>query len=168
LSLGIWINRNPQGESFRFAELFTGFDDVEAVRGIFGQACSQVLGSTKVHLIEKDGYLRVDNDTGDILICAPYLRTADERHFYLDLIHELVHVRQHQDGKELYDRKYSYVDRPTEIEAYTVAVSEARRIGMNEGEIAEYLKVEWVSDEDFKRMLNTLGVQRPHGARRKA
>jgi hypothetical protein len=50
------------------------------------------------------------------------------------------------------------VDRPTEIEAYRVAVDEARRIGLTEAEVVDYLKVEWVSEEDFHRFLVTLGV----------
>ena len=37
-------------------------------------------------------------------------------------------------------------------------MEEARRIGMTEREIVDYLKVEWVNDEDFKRLLRALGV----------
>lgn len=158
VDLGVAINRAPPGESCKFTDIFVGFDKVGAVRRIFGRKSKEVLESTTIHLVQREGYLRVDNDTGDIIVCEPYLRKADVRHFYLDLIHELVHVRQHLEGKELYDKKYSYVERPTEIEAYSLAVGEARRIGMTEEEIVEYLDVEWVSEEDFKRLLKTVGV----------
>jgi hypothetical protein len=63
------------------------------------------------------------------------------------------------EGKELWDRRYKYVDRPTEIEAYEVAVAEAHRIGLDDDQIAEYLKVEWVSADDFRRFLKTLDVR---------
>lgn len=159
MELKVGIKRDHTGDSCRFTDLFEGFENVGAVRNLFGSRSRAILENTNIRLVQTKGYLRVDNDTGDIIVCAPYLKTSDERHFYLDLIHELVHVRQHHEGKELYDKKYGYVDRPTEIEAYELAVGEARRIGMSEEEIVDYLRVEWVSDEDFRRMLKTLGVR---------
>ncbi len=152
------MTRQSKGKSCFFVELFQGFEKVECVRRIFGSHTREILERVRVLLTSSPGYLRVDNDTGDIIICSPYLKSADERYLYLDLIHELVHVRQFKEGKDLFDKKYSYVDRPTEIEAYEVAVEEARRIGMEYEEIVDYLTVEWVKDEDFKRMLATLKV----------
>jgi len=79
---------------------------------------------------------------------------------YLDVIHELVHIKQFLQGRNLFDSKYSYVDRPTEIEAYRCCVEEARKIGMSEAAIAEYLYVEWISRADHARLLKTLTVKR--------
>ena len=158
MDLKVTIIRRASGDPCLFPDLFQGFEKVAAVKRIFGAKTKQTLKSVRILFSTRKGYLRVDNDTGDIIISSPYLQTADEREFYLDLIHELVHVRQFKQGKDLFDKKYSYVDRPTEIEAYTVAVEEARRIGMTEREILNYLKVEWVNDEDFKRLLRALGV----------
>jgi hypothetical protein len=170
LDLGVKIRRRPKGDSFAFVELFQGFENVDCVRRIFGSRTPQVLERVRVLLKSCQGYLRVDNDTGDIIICSPYLKAADERYLYLDLVHELVHVRQFKEGKNLFDKRYSYVDRPTEMEAYSVAVEEAKRIGMKHAELVDYLKVEWVNDHDFKRMLTTLKVtpgSRPKRAARK-
>jgi len=161
MDLGVTINRTTTSDSCYFCDLFRGFERVAAVKRIFGSGTKETLKSVRILLSPKKGYLRVDNETGDIVISSPYLQTADERHFYLDLIHELVHVRQFKEGKDLFDKKYSYVDRPTEIEAYTVAVKEARRIGMGEEEIVEYLKVEWVTGEEFERLLRTVKVKVP-------
>ncbi len=160
LDLGVTISRKVTSDSCYFCDLFRGFENVGAVKGIFGAGTMETLKSVRILLSPKKGYLRVDNATGDIMISSSYLRTADERDFYLDLIHELVHVRQFKEGKDLFDKKYSYVDRPTEIEAYTVGVKEARRIGMREEEIIEYLKVEWVTDEEFERLLRAVKVKR--------
>ena len=165
MDLGVEIRRDVNRRSCKFTDIFEGFDEVGAVRGLFGRKSKEVLEATKVRLVKSEGYLRVDNDTGDIIICSPYPKTGDERHIYLDLIHELCHVRQHHEGKELYDRTYPYVDRPTEVEAYAVAVKEARRIGMSEKEIEEYLLVEWVSAVDFRRMLSNLGVPKTSKSR---
>ncbi len=159
LDLGVTISRKVTADSCYFCDLFQGFEKVGAVKGIFGAGTKETLNSVRILLSPKKGYLRVDNATGNIIISSPYLQTADERYFYLDLIHELVHVRQFKEGKDLFDKKYSYVDRPTELEAYTVAVKEARRIGMKEEEIIDYLKVEWVSDEEFERLLRAVKVK---------
>jgi len=62
------------------------------------------------------------------------------------------------EGKELFDKKYSYVDRPTEIEAYAEAVKEAKRIGMTRREIIDYLRVEWITEEEFERLVRAMGL----------
>lgn len=153
------INRTAQPGSVYFSDVFPGFEGVDAVRSIFLEETKEILADLKVDILPRAGYLRVDDETGNIIVSSEYLRTGDERHLYLDVIHELVHVKQFTDGRELFDRRYSYVDRPTEIEAYAAAVKEARRIGMKEREIAEYLRVEWVTEEEFRRLLTTLGVK---------
>jgi hypothetical protein len=102
--------------------------------------------------------MHIDGETGDLHVSLPYLEKADERYIYLDVIHELVHIRQFHEGKELFDERYDYVDRPTEIEAYQATLKEARRIGYEGEELVEYLRVDWVSEADFKRFLELLGV----------
>ena len=76
----------------------------------------------------------------------------------LDIIHELVHVRQQREGLDLYDRSKAYVDRETEIEAYEYTINEARRIGLSEEEILDYLTVEWITLEEYRRLADRLGV----------
>ncbi|GBC75121.1 hypothetical protein HRbin06_00435 [archaeon HR06] len=75
---------------------------------------------------------------------------------YLDVIHELIHFKQYKEGKNLYDVRFSYVDRLTEIEAYGIVVEEAKRMGLSEEEIKDYLRVEWISEEEFNRLLKHL------------
>jgi hypothetical protein len=73
------------------------------------------------------------------------------------------------EGRELFDESYEYVDRPTELEAYKHALKEARRLGMSDGELFEYLKVTWLDEEEVKRLARNLGVvipEEPHPARR--
>jgi len=77
----------------------------------------------------------------------------------LDVIHELVHVKQFMEGKDLFESGYSYVDRPTEVEAYRHAVEEARRLGLNDKRICQYLRTEWMSDEDLKQLADSLNVK---------
>ncbi len=158
-TFGVLIDRDAAAGTTRpFAEVFSGFECVEAVQRLFGPETDEVISNLKISLDSPRGYLRVDGETGNIIINPGYLKTGDERHLYLDAIHELAHVRQFREGKELYDRRYAYFERPTEIEAYKVAVEEARKIGMGKEEIVDYLRVEWVSEEEFVKFVATMGI----------
>jgi hypothetical protein len=104
------------------------------------------------------GYMYVDGSDGHLVISKGYLNRGDKKEIYLDLIHELYHVKQFLDGKELFDPRYDYVDRPTEIEAYRYTVEEARRIGFSDERILRYLQTEWMSDEDLNRLIENMGI----------
>jgi hypothetical protein len=86
------------------------------------------------------------------------MNNGDKIDIYLDLIHELVHVKQFMEGKELFDNHYNYIDRPTEIEAYQHAVQEAKKLGLSDEKICRYLKTEWMSNDDLKRLAKALNI----------
>jgi len=161
LDLDVCIERRAKVGSHSFTSIFGGFEHVGAVRNIFGSTTEDVLGVLSVEVVRRQGYMKINDHKGSIEVSALYLKQGKEVDVYLDVIHELVHIRQHREGRELWDRRYEYVDRPTEIEAYKVAVEEARRLGMSEDEVAQYLRVEWIPEEMFKRFLRNLGVREP-------
>jgi len=119
------------------------------------------VGRLKVEVAVGPGYAYVDDTDGTLVLSQDYLQTGDKVSLYLDVIHELTHVRQFREGKDLYDRRFAYVDRPTEIEAYQVAVEEARRLGMTDEEVLDYLRIEWVTEEELARLARSCGVQGP-------
>ena len=141
-----------------FADYFKDFDKVGAVRGIFGERTEEVLRNLKIELTWFGGYMFVNSSNGHLVINARYLNSGDKVDIYLDLVHELCHIKQFMEGKELFDSHYDYVDRPTEVEAYRYTVQEARRIGLSNERICQYLKTEWMSDEDLKRLAKALNV----------
>jgi hypothetical protein len=96
---------------------------------------------------------------GHLMVNSKYLNRGDRIDVYLDIIHELVHVKQLKEGRELFDGRYSYTERPTEVEAYDYAVQEARRLGLKDERICRYLRTEWMSDAAFKRLAKTLDVK---------
>jgi len=145
--------------TYRFTEHFRGFEKVEAVRRIFGDQTEKVLSNLKVEFAGFRGYMGVSNVDGHLLISAHYLKDGDRIDIYLDIIHELVHVRQFMEGKELFDERFDYAGRPTEVEAYQHAVDEARRLGLRDERICAYLKTEWMSDQDLQRLAKALGVK---------
>jgi hypothetical protein len=141
-----------------FSDFFKDFQKVKAVKGIFGEKTDEVLSHLTVEISWVMGYMYVDSSDGHLVISKGYLNNGDKIDIYLDLIHELFHVKQFMEGKELFDPHYDYVDRPTEIEAYRYCIQEARRLGLTEERIRCYLWTEWMSEEDFKRLAKSVNV----------
>lgn len=142
-----------------FTDYFKGFEKVEALRGVFGEKTSEVLKNLRVEFFSsRFGYMSVSEEDGHILVSTHHLKNSETKVLYLDVVHELFHVKQFMEGKKLFLDEYEYVDSPIEVEAYEFTVKEARRIGMSIEEIIEYLKVEWVSEEAQARLVRTLGL----------
>ncbi len=161
-SLPVAVNRKVKAGKHAILDVFPGLDRSHAFRAIFPDGLrEEVLRDCRIDLVPEDMYMYIDDEAGNVVAGLGYLREGEERILYLDVLHELTHIRQWHDGKELWDRRYSYVDRPTEIEAYQVAVDEARRLGMSDREIADYLRVEWTSREEHERLCRRLHVQNP-------
>jgi hypothetical protein len=145
-----------------FTEYFRGFDKVDAVRRLFGEKTDEVLRNLKVQFMWAGGYMGVNAMNGHLMINSKYLSKGDRIDVYLDIVHELVHVKQLMEGKELFDGRYSYTERPTEVEAYRYAVQEAKRLGLKDERICQYLRTEWMSDAAFNRLAKTLSVECGH------
>lgn len=141
----------------QFTDYFKDFDKVDAVKRLFGAKTEEVLRNLKVEFIWF-GYMGVDNTDGHLMVNGRYLNNGDKTDIYLDVVHELCHVKQWMDGKELFDPEYDYVDRPTEVEAYRYCVQEAKRIGLGAERILGYLKTEWMSEQDLDRLVKNMGV----------
>lgn len=155
---GVTIARNVEIQVHQFTDYFKGFDKLPCVREVFGDKTEEVLRNLKVEFNSRWGYMGVNDEDGHLLVSSRYLKQGEEISIYLDVVHELVHVRQFLEGKKLFDDDFEYVDRPTEIEAYIHAVKEARRIGLSEEKIFEYLKTEWISDEEHQRLAKAVGL----------
>jgi hypothetical protein len=147
-----------RGTVHPFAEYFKGFEKVKAIREIFGEETEDILKNLKVEFTWAGGYMWVNGADGHLMISSKYLNTEDKTDIYLDIVHELVHVKQLMEGKELFDTRYGYSERPTEVDAYRYAVDEARNIGLSDKRICEYLRTEWMSDNDFRRLAKTLNI----------
>jgi len=158
----IEIPRSAEVALSRFTDHFKGFEKVEVVRRLFAEKTEDVLRNLKVEFFSSRwGYMGVSDDDGHLMVSTYYLKHGDAKEIYLDLIHELVHVKQFMDGEELFDDSFEYVDRPTEIEAYRLTIEEARRTGMSDKEIYNYLQVYWMSDAEVSKLAEKLGVNPP-------
>lgn len=108
------------------------------------------------------GYKMVESTDDEIVVARSYLAHGPSMDLYLDIIHEFLHILQRHQGRALWlGRKVSYVDRPTEVEAYAFSVAEARRLGVPDAYLRKYLEVTWVSRGEYHRLLRHLGVAPP-------
>jgi hypothetical protein len=158
------IDRRLEPGQYRLTEVFADIRDCGILTAIFAdeEEIEQVMATTRVFVVDQPFEMFVDNDDASITIGLNHLRKASDEFLYLDIIHELCHVKQHLQGKNLYDRSKAYVDRETEIDAYRVTVQEARRIGLNDDAIACYLRVSWITPEEHLRLARRLDVCGTH------
>ncbi|MGQ0534460.1 MAG: hypothetical protein ACT4PT_00100 [Methanobacteriota archaeon] len=151
---GFRVDRAAPLGRHRYSDVFPGIERLAAIDAVFpgAEAKRAVLEGLAVEVSPEDLYMYIDPEDGTLVTGSGHLSKSPDWMLYLDLLHELVHVRQFRAGLDLYDRRFAYVDRPTEIEAYEVAVREGRRIGLDEETLSEYLRVEWVTAEDHARL----------------
>lgn len=169
------IQRDLSPGRYPLLSVFPGLDRIRAFKELpKDEGEKGVLWGTQVELVPEDiwmyvapkelpsgrrpGWKPVVSHDDCIVVGHEHLTDSPAMIVYLDILHELCHVIQRFHGRELWDPKYSYVDRPTELEAYEVAVREARRLGVGDAFLRDYLRVEWVSDQDFRRLLRHLSV----------
>ena len=156
----IKINRDVIEGAYRLEEIFAGLQNTEVLLKIFKtkEELGDVFFKIKVIVDVHSHYMHVNNEDASIVIGLEHLKNSDKKILYLDIVHELVHVKQQRQGLDLYDKSYSYVDRPTEVEAYAITVEEARRLGMKDQEIFDYLHVEWITPDEHKRLASAVGL----------
>jgi len=137
-----------------YRDLLPRADESPAVRRIETPAMpiGTLLESARVRIKPGEGYCWVDIKIPAITLIEEYYRQANPLDLYLDLMHELTHLRQHAEGRDIWDHSLHYVDRPTEIEGYAVAVEEGMRLGMDEDEVIRHLSNPWMSDEEVSRL----------------
>jgi hypothetical protein len=156
MTLPFVVNRSLEKGTYDLEEVFPGLTNLEIVKQMFSKHPNE---HVKVEITDTVKYMRVLEEDGMVLVSREHLRKSDEKTIFLDILHELVHVKQQLENRELYDKDYEYVDRPTEIEAFKLTVKVAREIGMSDKEIREYLMVEWINKEQLNRLLSVLKVK---------
>jgi hypothetical protein len=142
------------------------------VQEVFGGKTDEVLDNLKVAFVSnRYMYMGVRDQDGNLTVGSYHLKNSDLRTLYLDVVHELFHVKQYMDGKQYFRREHQrylkngfdralYFKSPIEVPAYRHAVDEARRIGMTFDEISEYLKMGPVDQKVFSELLDDLGLYR--------
>ncbi len=116
-------------------------------------ARKRLLAGAQVRIEKMRSFCWVDIVVPCIVLNTGYYRDGNGLDLYLDLLHELTHLRQVAEGRNVWDDSYDYVDRPTEIEAYAVAVEEGRRLGMTDEDVVHHLSNPWMSEADVAKLV---------------
>jgi hypothetical protein len=154
--LKVEIIRKATMHTCSFKNHFKNFENVEAVQQVFGDKTAEALSNLEIEFTDSTIYMRVDYD-GRLLINPRYLESGSLIDIYLDVIHELVHVGQVMNGKNC-NHTLPYVERPLEIEAYRVAVDEAKALGLNEDRIIDYLDSDLINAQELRQLAGALGI----------
>lgn len=138
-----------------YLRIFPGAWESPALARIEPDAAKRrkLLDEALVSIKPGPGFAYVDVEMPCIVLAEEYYRTGSDMDLYMDMLHELAHIRQHRDGLDLWDERFAYVDRPTEIEGYAVAVEEGRRLGLTDEEVIAHLSNPWMDEEDVTRLL---------------
>ncbi len=105
------------------------------------------------------GFRMVETPRDVIVVSRAHLANSPRMDVYLDVIHEFLHILQRKQGRDIWPhRSIPYADRPTEIEAYAFSVAEARRLGVPDSYLRQYLHVTWIRKAEYLRLLRNVGV----------
>ncbi len=110
------------------------------------------------------GFRMVETPDDAIVVSQRHLKNSPLMDVYLDLLHEFLHILQRHQGRELWPSRLPYADRPTEVEAYSFSIAEARRLGVPDRYLRRYLEVPWIGRREFRHLLSNVGVGAPRPA----
>ena len=150
------LSRNLGLGRYKVTEVVGELENSVALNTIFGSELKEVLNTTCVDVVSKPWQIWVDRETKNITINQDYLSETKSEILYLDFVHEMVHMWQIAEGKDIFDRSVSYADTPTEIEAYRYTIEDAKRLGFNRIDMVDYLKVRWITDEEHCRLVKAV------------
>ena len=169
LKLPIRVNRKTPPPALQpFTDYFKGFEKVGAVRKVFGDETEEVLARLKIGFISnRRMYMGIRDDDGNVAVGTYHLRHSTTRVLYLDIVHELFHIKQWMRDKEWFTREHEkfmgnfslYYSSPLEVPAYAHTVREAERLRMTRKEIAKYLEMMPVPPKIWNRFLREMEIK---------
>jgi hypothetical protein len=167
--LPVKVNRDiPAAALQPFTDYFQGFEKVEAVRKVFGDDTGEVLSRLKIGFISnRRMYMGIRDHDGNIAVGTYHLRHSPNLVLYLDIVHELFHIKQWMNDKEWFTREHEkfmgdfrlYYSSPIEVPAYKHTVREAERLGMTPTEIVEYLEMMPVTPKIWNKFLKAMEMR---------
>jgi hypothetical protein len=177
---GFAIDRSLPSGRHPILRVFPGLDTLSTASHLQPDAMKrrELFLATQIELVEDDLWMYVapweipphrrgrwnpvlTPNTDCIVVGLEHLRESPAFTLFMDIFHELRHILQRQAGAQLFGWSQSYVQRPTEVEAYQFVVNEARGMGVSDNFLRDYLRVEWIDDSEFLELLSAVGVTPP-------
>jgi hypothetical protein len=169
LKLPVKVNRKTPPPALQpFTDYFKGFEKVGAVRKVFGDETEAVLARLKIGFISnRRMYMGIRDADGNLAVGTYHLRHSTTRVLYLDVVHELFHIKQWMRDKEWFTKEHEkfmgnfslYYVSPLEVPAYKHTVREAERLGMSPEEIEKYLEMMPVPPKIWKGFLKEMEIK---------
>ena len=142
--------------TYKITKVVDGLENSVALNKIYRSKLEEIINTTLVDVVNKPWQIWVDRRSKRIKVNKDYLSETDSGTLYLDFVHEMVHIWQIDEGKNVFDQSVSYADKPTEIEAYRHTIEDAKQIGFNTREIIDYLNVRWIDNEEHQRLVKAV------------
>jgi hypothetical protein len=177
---GFSVDRSLAADRHSILRVFPGLDQLPTAAHLMPDRVRRaaLFAGTEVALIDDDVWMYVSPrevplarratwkpvvspDTDCIVVGRDHLRSSPAFTLFMDIFHELRHILQRQDGAQLFGGFKSYVQKPTEIDAYRFVVEEARMLGASDDYLRDYLRVDWIDDQEFLELLAAVGVSPP-------
>jgi hypothetical protein len=175
VKLPVKVNRKTPPPALQpFTDYFKGFEKVAAVRKVFGEETEKVLAGLKIGFISnRRMYMGIRDHDGNVAVGTYHLRHSPTRVLYLDIVHELFHIKQWMEDKEWFTKEHEkfmgnfslYYSSPIEVPAYKHAVREAERLGMPPEEITEYLKMLPVAPKIWNKFIKEMAIKGTPGSK---
>ena len=170
-------DRDTPAGRYRLLKLFRGLDRTVPFRKYPGddREILRIARGTSVSLNDGPGWMyiaprrtppevraagfRMEETTEEVVVVSrTHFQNSPLMYVYLDLIHEFLHILQRHQGRDLWPTRVPYSDRPTEVEAYAYSIAEARRLGVSDRYLREYLDVPWMGRREFARLVRNVGL----------
>ena len=152
------INRDLAVGEHAILDLFPGLEESPALETISASRPDllRLLRKSRIQIRAREGYIFVDVSVPCVALSYDYYNNGKARDLYLDILHELTHLRQLEEGRNLWDMERAYVDRETEIEGYAIVMREAIRLGLGREEILDHLSAPWMTEADVHRLVENV------------
>src|SRR2546428_4124907 len=105
-------NRRIGAGKHPLTKVFPGLDADPGFVGLFPDgARREVLAKCYIEAVPEDMYMYIDDSDGHVVAGLEYIKTGEPWGVYLDVIHELTHIRQWRAGEPPWGTRYSFVVR---------------------------------------------------------
>jgi len=156
------IRRDAETKLYPFADYFSGFGKVGAVKELFGDTTEEVLANLKVEFIDSPfPTIYPNEDDGHFVVASDYFRKGSVNSLYLDtlLCLNLLKVFSHREIPGTFEDTFG--KDPGVFKAYAAMVKEARRLGLADSEVMSHLQLPrfMMSPADYRKFMKALGLK---------
>ncbi|MDA4114613.1 MAG: hypothetical protein OK474_11255 [Thaumarchaeota archaeon] len=138
----VYIDREGSVPVFPFTDYFIGFEELPAVKALFGERAEEVLANLKIAFSPSTfGFISLNEEDGNLEVGMQYLEDGDERLIYMDILLCLNLLKRPSGRENDPDTDpQSFGQNPVVIKSYQIAVAEARRVGTPDSKILGHLQ----------------------------